>query len=170
MLIIVKYIKGVIKMYIFYILAIIFFLIGFIIKSSNNNNNSNINNYLMLKNPMTDTEKKFVSYLKPFTDKYNLIILPQVQLQSIFKVYNKKEISAFNKIKSKSVDFAIVDNNYNYKIFIELDDYTHNRKDRIKRDIFVNELFSKYELKLKRIKVQNNYNLEELESIIKEVV
>lgn len=157
-------------MYIIYILTIIFFIAGFIIKKTNNNNENDIKNYLILKNPMTDTEKKFVSYLKPFTDKYNLIILPQVQLQSIFKVYNKKDISSFNKIKSKSVDFAVVDNNYNYKLFIELDDYTHNRKDRIERDIFVNNLFNTYNLKLKRIKVQNNYNLEQIESIIKEVV
>lgn len=157
-------------MYIIYILTIIFFIVGFIIKKTNNNNENDIKNYLILKNPMTDTEKKFVSYLKPFTDKYNLIILPQVQLQSIFKVYNKKDISSFNKIKSKSVDFAVVDNNYNYKLFIELDDYTHNRKDRIERDIFVNNLFNTYNLKLKRIKVQNNYNLEQIESIIKEVV
>lgn len=157
-------------MYIIYILTIIFFIVGFIIKKTNNNNENDIKNYLILKNPMTDTEKKFVSYLKPFTDKYNLIILPQVQLQSIFKVYNKKDISSFNKIKSKSVDFAVVDNNYNYKLFIELDDYTHNRKDRIERDIFVNNLFNTYNLKLKRIKVQNNYNLEQLENIIKEVV
>lgn len=157
-------------MYIIYILTIIFFIVGFIIKKTYNSNENDIKNYLILKNPMTDTEKKFVSYLKPFTDKYNLIILPQVQLQSIFKVYNKKDISSFNKIKSKSVDFAVVDNNYNYKLFIELDDYTHNRKDRIERDIFVNNLFNTYNLKLKRIKVQNNYSLEQIESIIKEVV
>ena len=157
-------------MYIIYILTIIFFIVGFIIKKTNNNNENDIKNYLILKNPMTDTEKKFVSYLKPFTDKYNLIILPQVQLQSVFKVYNKKDISSFNKIKSKSVDFAVVDNKYNYKLFIELDDYTHNRKDRIERDKFVNEIFKEHELKLKRIKVKNNYNLEELEKIIKEVV
>ena len=76
-------------MYIIYILTIIFFIVGFIIKKTNNNNENDIKNYLILKNPMTDTEKKFVSYLKPFTDKYNLIILPQVQLQSVFKIYHR---------------------------------------------------------------------------------
>ena len=55
-------------------------------------------------------------------------------------------------------------------MFIELDDYTHNKSNRIKRDIFINELFKKYNYKLIRIKVQNNYNLEQLENIIKEVV
>ena len=156
-------------MYIFYIFAIIFFILGLILKLSNNINNDNYIKYLIKNNPMTETEQKFISYLKVFTDKYNLIILPQVQLQSIFKTINKKDISSFNKIKSKSIDFAIVDNKYNYKLFIELDDYTHNRQDRVKRDLFVNNLFNSYNLKLKRIKVQNKYNLEELENIIKEV-
>lgn len=157
-------------MYIFYIFAVIFFIIGLILKLLSKENNNNNIKYLVKNNPMTETEKKFISYLKVFTDKYDLIILPQVQLQSIFKTIDKKDITNFNKIKSKSVDFAIVDNKYDYKMFIELDDYTHNRQDRVKRDIFVNNLFKKYNLKLKRIKVENRYNLEELENIIKEVV
>lgn len=160
-------------MYIFFILAIIFFILGFIIKLLKNNLITEFDNnikYLVKNNPMTETEKNFISYLKPLTDKQNLIILPQIPLQAIFKNINKKDITSFNKIKSKIIDFAIVDNNYNYKIFIELDDYTHNRTDRVKRDIFINNLFNIYNIKLKRIKVQNNYNLEELEKLIKEVV
>lgn len=157
-------------MYMFYILATIFFVLGIILKILNKNKiNESTNNYLMLTSPMTKTELQFCKKLKKITDKYNLIIIPQIQLQKIFKVYNKKDISSFNKIKAKSIDFAIVDENYNYKIFIELDDYTHNRNNRIKRDIYINELFKKYNYKLLRIKVQNNYNLEELENIIKEV-
>ena len=158
-------------MYIFYILATIFFILGIILKILNKNKiNESTNNYLMLTSPMTKTELIFSKELKNITDKYNLLIIPQIQLQKIFKVYNKKDISSFNKIKAKSIDFAIVDNNYNYKMFIELDDYTHNKSNRVKRDIFVNELFKKHNYKLIRIKVQNNYNLEELENIIKEVV
>ena len=154
-------------MYMFYVFAILFLIIGLVLKNIKNKRNINISNYDIKNNPMTETEKKFISYLKPTTDKYNLIILPQVQLQSIFKV--KNDIASFNKIKSKSVDFAIVDNNYNYKLFIELDDYTHQRKNRIQRDMFVNNLFSTYNLKLIRIKVKNDY-LNDIEEIINEVV
>lgn len=159
-------------MYILIIIAIILYILGYIVKYINSSKTTTINEncYLTKINPMTETEKNFLTYLKPFADKYNFIILPQVQLQSIFKVSNKKDIANFNKIKSKSIDFAIVDNKYNYKLFIELDDYTHNQKNRIKRDIFVNNLFNTYNLKLKRIKVQNNYNLNQIENIIKEVV
>lgn len=159
-------------MYILIIIAVILYILGYIVKYINSNKNIAINEncYLPKTNPMTETEKAFLSYLKPFTDKYNLIILPQVQLQSIFKLSNNKDITSFNKIKSKSVDFAIVDNKYNYKLFIELDDYTHNKKNRIERDSFVNNLFNTYNLKLRRIKVQKNYDLELIENIIKEVV
>lgn len=156
-----------------YIYAIILFILGLLIKLLNNENFNNTDNnikYLIKQNPMTETEIKFIKELKKVTDINNLIILPQVQLQSIFHTINNKDITSFNKIKSKSIDFAIVDNNYNYKLFIELDDYTHNRKNRIQRDQFINELFKTYNLKLKRIKVQNNYNIEDLKNIIKEVV
>lgn len=156
-----------------YIYAIILFVLGLLVKLLNNKNLNNTDNnikYLIKQNPMTETEIKFIKELKKITDINNLIILPQVQLQSIFHTINNKDITSFNKIKSKSIDFAIVDNNYNYKLFIELDDYTHNRKNRIQRDQFINELFKTYNLKLKRIKVQNNYNIEDLTDIIKEVV
>ena len=158
-------------MYMLYILATIFFVLGIILKMLNKNKiTESINNYLILTSPMTKTELIFCKELKKITNKYNLLIIPQIQLQKIFKVNNKKDISSFNKIKAKSIDFAIVDNDYNYKMFIELDDYTHNKSNRFKRDIFINELFKKYNYKLIRIKVQKNYNLEELENIIKEVV
>ena len=159
-------------MYILIIIAVLLYILGYIVKYINSNKNITINEncYLPKMNPMTETEKTFLSYLKHFTDKYNLIILPQVQLQSIFKLSNNKDITSFNKIKSKSVDFAIVDNKYNYKLFIELDDYTHNPKNRIERDSFVNNLFNTYNLKLRRIKAQKNYDLELIENIIKELV
>jgi len=156
-------------MSVIYFLAIIFFIIGLLLKSLINTEEEQVKviGYNISESPMTKTEKNFMQILKKSMDKYGLLVLPQVQLQSIFKANN---ISSFNKIKAKSVDFAIVDNNYNFKLFIELDDYTHNRASRKNRDIFVNELFKTYNLKLIRIKVSNNYNIGEIENIAKEVV
>ena len=70
-------------MYILIIIAVLLYILGYIVKYINSNKNITINEncYLPKMNPMTETEKAFLSYLKPFTDKYNLIILPQVQLQ-----------------------------------------------------------------------------------------
>ena len=58
--------------------------------------------------------------------------------------------------------------NLKIKLCIELDDYTHKREKRIKRDEFLNKLFNDLEIKLLRIPVQNYYNLEELKKKIEE--
>ena len=51
---------------------------------------------------------------------------------------------------------------------IELDDTSHYRINRIKRDIFIDKLFKDLEIKLIRIKPHNFYNLDELKCKIKE--
>lgn len=133
------------------------------------NNGIKNNDYYIQKTLMTSTEIRFQKILKQITDKYDLIIVPQVQLQRIFKVVNHNNMSAFNKIKAKSIDFAIVDSDYQYRLFIELDDYTHKYQNRIERDSFVNELFKTNNLNLKRIPVKYNYDINYIENIIKEV-
>lgn len=118
---------------------------------------------------MTQTELIFYRKLKEITDKLELTIFPEVDLERIIKVYNDE--SAYrNRIKSRCIDYTIV-NNKNCKIIccIELDDYTHNRYDRQKRDDFINALFENVGLKLFRVKV-GNYNLEEIENNIKEAL
>lgn len=153
-----------------FLLGILFFVAGLLIrvfKGEQTKVNNKEYKYIPLPSPMTDTEYKFYKILKEITNKYNLNILPQVQLQSIFKTDN---YSAFNKIKAKSIDFAIVDNECKYKMFIELDDYSHNKEKRKERDKFVNKIFLDNNLKLIRIKVNNYYDINFIESKIKEVV
>lgn len=135
-----------------------------IIKENNNNlSKYTTNNYLM-----TQTELQFYRELKKVTDKLEFTIFPQVNLERIVNVIDNN-IADRNKIKSRSIDYTIV-NNKNCKIVccIELDDYTHNRKKVIENDNFKNELFKKVDIPLYRIKVNKYYNLEELEHIIKE--
>ncbi len=45
---------------------------------------------------------------------------------------------------------------------VELDDSSHNRKERQDRDVFVEQAFSAAQLPLVRIRVQREYNLQEL--------
>ena len=158
-------------------LIIIIVIILIIDKIMNINNNKEIKineidkyEYIVKKSPMTYTEKQFYKQLKNVTDKYNLIIMPQVQTQAIFDVKYKQKnyMIAKNKIIAKSIDFAIVDTEYNYKLFIELDDNSH--KKRIERDKFINELFNKYNLKLFRIKPTQKYDLTEIEEYIKRLL
>lgn len=117
---------------------------------------------------MTQTELIFYKELKKVTDKLKLEIFPQVNLERIINVYDNN-FSDRNRIKSRSIDYSIV-NNKNCKIVccIELDDYTHNRQEVKKTDEFKNQLFKKVRIPLYRIKVSSNYDLEKLEYKIKE--
>lgn len=135
---------------------------------NDNNNDIDLSKYISNGYIMTQTELIFYRELKKVTDKLQLSIFPQVDLERIITVSDNNTKDR-NKIKSRSIDFSIV-NNKNCKIVccIELDDYTHNRKNVQKADNFKNQLFKKVNIPLKRIKVNNYYNLEELENMIKE--
>lgn len=114
---------------------------------------------------LTQTELKFYKLLKQITDELNLVICPQVTL---YQIVNNKNYKDFNRIQSKSIDFVITEPNLKIKLCIELDDYTHQKKKRIKRDQFINKLFENLNIKLIRIRVQKFYDLEELKNKIKE--
>ena len=114
---------------------------------------------------LTQNELKFYKLLKSITDKNNLNLFSQVALYEIIK---SKNIKYFNKIKSKTIDFVITDVNCKIKLCIELDDPTHIKKKKKKRDKFVDNLFKELNIKLIRIPVQSYYKLNELENKIKE--
>lgn len=85
-----------------------------------------------------------------------LHLCPQVRLADIVKVESPDRSAwqgAFNGIASKSVDFVVMDlSNGNPILVIELDDRTHNRTDRQKRDALVNEVLSQACISLVRFK------------------
>ena len=114
---------------------------------------------------LTQNELKFYKLLKSITDKNNLNLFSQVALYEIIK---SKNIKYFNKIKSKTIDFVITDVDCKIKLCIELDDPTHIKENRQKRDKFVDNLFKELNIKLIRIPVQSYYKLNELENKIKE--
>ena len=156
------------------IISIILIGISLFIEANYKKNNENIkeNDYLhyMKRNYiMTATELKFYRELKKITDKNNMTIFPQVNMERLIQVKNN-EYKYRNKIKSRTIDFTIVSNT-NCKIIcgIELDDYTHNYKNRIERDKFINELFRNIDLPLIRIKVSNNYDTNSIENKLKEL-
>ncbi len=136
-------------------------------EKNNDSDNVNLSKYQTNKYIMTQTELIFYRELKKVTDKLELTIFPQVDMERIINVIDNNTKDR-NRIKSRSIDFSIV-NNKNCKIVccIELDDYTHNRKNVKKSDNFKNELFKKVEIPLYRIKVNKYYNLDEIENLIK---
>jgi len=127
-------------------------------KSSVNFSNYQTNNYLM-----TQTELVFYRQLKTITDNLQLSIFPQVNLERIIQAKRPTPADR-NRIKSRSIDYTIV-NNKNCKIIccIELDDYTHNREKNKQIDEFKDNLFKQVHIPLYRIKVSNNYSEQLLE-------
>ena len=155
------------------IIIIIILVIDKIINKKNQNS-QNINNdtkidYNNLYNKkeylLTQPELKFFKLIKNITEKNNLNIFSQVAL---YEIVTSKNIKDFNKIKSKTIDFAITDVNSKIKLCIELDDTTHIRENRQQRDKFLKELFEQLNIKLIRIPVQNYYNLKDIEEKIKD--
>lgn len=127
--------------------------------------NNYTSKYVKREYLLTSTELKFYKLLKTITDELNLVICPQVTLYEILRNKNYKD---FNKIQAKSIDFVITEPNLKIKLCIELDDMSHYKEKRIKRDNFINKLFEDLDIKLVRIPVQNFYNLNEIKSKIKE--
>lgn len=133
-------------------------------KKITNKNTKTYNTYFYKRGKLlTNNELKFYKILKEITKNYNYNIFTQVVL---YEIVRNKEIMDFNKIKSKSIDFVITDENSKILVCIELDDNTHNRKKRIERDTFINELFKDLNIKLLRIPVKEYYNIQEMEKII----
>lgn len=147
------------------LLAINTSLNKFSIDNKNDNDNHYNDSYEKKEYLMTRNELKFYKQLKKITDKLELTIFAQV---SLYQVIRNKNFKDFNKIKSKSIDFVITENNGKIKMCIELDDKSHNKNSRIERDNFINEIFNQANMKLLRIPVQDFYNLENLELKIKE--
>ena len=76
-----------------------------------------------------------------------------------------------NKILAKHIDFVLCHpNTLEPIVCIELDDKSHQRKDRIERDIFVNHAFESAELPLLRVPVQNSYRAREIRGLIDDVL
>ena len=164
-------------MTIFFIIAIIIIIIisiidkTFLLQNKENQNTTtqelNLSKYTTKKYIMTQTELVFYRELKKITDELELTIFPQVDLERIIQVTDNNSADR-NKIKSRSIDYTIV-NNKNCKIVacIELDDKSHNTQKAQKADNFKNELFNKVNIPLHRIKVNTFYNLEELKENLK---
>lgn len=98
----------------------------------------------VLNNPiMSPKERSFYRSVKPIADELALTVFCKVRLADLVNVPKdtNKWHTWFNYIKSKHIDFVLVDKDMNIKVLIEVDDKTHNRDDRKQRDEFVDKIF-----------------------------
>lgn len=102
------------------------------------------------------------------------VICPKVSLKDIFFVTEKdrsKHQTYFNKISKKHVDFLICSAQSMKPVCgIELDDTSHARDDRIKRDEFVNRLYEEAGLKLIRFSNKKAYTISEVQEKVQSIV
>lgn len=96
---------------------------------------------------LTEREKNFYETIRLIAEKHNLNVSAKMRLADIVKVSDEIKTqsslwwSNFEKISQKHIDFALQDKtNLEIKLLIEIDDYTHQRADRIERDKFVDSV------------------------------
>ncbi|NJD04566.1 MAG: DUF2726 domain-containing protein [Ruminiclostridium sp.] len=118
---------------------------------------------------LSPAERSFYMVLKQvLRDKYAIFV--KVALKDIFFVKEKdfRERTLFNnKINLKHIDFLICSSDRIKPVMaIELDDASHNREDRQKRDYFINKAFEAAGLKLLRVENRKTYILGDIKEKI----
>lgn len=88
------------------------------------------------------------------------IVCPKVNLADVFFVVRPNENRAYrNKVDRKHVDFLLCDpGTMKPRCGIELDDSSHERRDRQERDQFVDEVFKVAKLPLLRVPAKAAYS------------
>lgn len=124
-------------------------------------------------NLITTAERIFIQKLsKQLPD--NIMVCPQVRMADVLVVsdkVNKKNFKKFfYKISSKSIDFVFCDKDtFEIRCCLELDDPTHNRKDRVERDEMVNQAFFDAGMPLIRVPFSGDVKNMNYNSIAKEI-
>lgn len=98
-------------------------------------------------------------------------IFPQVHLPTILdhKIVGQNWKGAFRHIDEKSVDFVICDKAYLKPLLaIELDDKSHEKEDRIQRDLSVEQILKEAGMPLLRIQNNGSFDKEEVRNLLLE--
>ena len=118
----------------------------------------------------TKAEQKFLRALEEAVEE-DYMIFGQVRLCDVIQARKgldrKSWGRAFAKIKAKHLDFVICDpEDLSIICAIELDDPTHERADRKKRDHFLNHAMAAAGVPLHRFPTQRSYDPEEIREAI----
>ncbi len=125
------------------LLLIIVLLFNYFENKLTANKTNRKNNYYK-KRFMTDNELNFYNKIKTLENE-DYKIVPQVNLATIIEKYGK----SFNNELFRNVDFAIFDRDFqNILLLIELNDSSHKKANRIKRDIKVKNICNSADIKL----------------------
>jgi len=121
---------------------------------------------------VTKSELRFYKALvKAVQDDWEIFAM--VRIADLLRVEkgHKNHRKWLNKILAKHIDFVLCHpGTLVPEVCIELDDPSHNRPDRIERDIFVNAAFDAADLPLLRIPTEPSYRARDIRDMIDEVV
>jgi len=118
--------------------------------------------YTARKTLLTKTELRFYKTLSQICTQYfsNLGIAMQVRLADIINCSDQDWHKGYGpKISAKHIDFVLFEKNTTeICLCIELDDTSHERPDRKRRDVFVNKAMAAANVSLLRISTKNMEN------------
>lgn len=123
---------------------------------------------------MTKSEMHFYKTLLEAASTKKLIVMSKVRLWDLIYVSKgvENQKSFENKISSKHIDFVLCNPETSQPVLaVELDDSSHQRKDRQLSDDFKNNALASAKLPLLRVPVQKDYDftliLKQIEQITK---
>lgn len=110
-------------------------------------------------------EKDYYYKLKEFADRQGLYVFAKVRLLDLLEPRKgqKKYRTFFYKVQSKHVDFVLCNEKLVAKWVIELDDASHQQKDRAQRDSFVDMVLTNTGYKILHTE---NFNEAELKEFV----
>tara|TARA_Y100000590_G_C15031711_1_gene755312 strand:- start:21 stop:533 length:513 start_codon:yes stop_codon:yes gene_type:complete len=159
-----------------YILILVVILIIFILAYSFYNkkqpNELLIKGCYRKKQYLSKTEREFFFEMRKSIDSKYMIgfqtrVIDLFNMPKGLKKQNySKYMKIFSKFNRKTVDFIILNDSFKILCAIELDDKSHNYKNRIKRDYEINQLFAYIKMPLVRYKVSSAYNFDSLNNIL----
>lgn len=95
--------------------------------------------YLLTKNEWHEHKK-----LREYAASKGLQVCPKVRMLDLVTPYGngKDYMTRFHKVQAKHVDFVLVDESMHIRAIVELDDASHDDKERQERDQFVDEVLT----------------------------
>ena len=124
--------------------------------------------YLAREKLVTNSELRFYKSLRKAVHG-DWQIFAMVRIADLLRVQEgvKNRRSWVNKILAKHIDFVLCESSTLKPVLcIELDDRSHQRKDRQERDEFVDEAFDSAGLPLLRVPVRSSYQSAEIRALI----
>lgn len=153
-------------------LVLIFFLVIFLLAMLPRWMQESVGEFPYLKGPglLTPAERSFMGVLEQAVGA-NFRIQIKVRVADVLVVTPGLARAtwqrAFNRISAKHFDFALVErNSFSVMAALELDDSSHSRANRQRRDLFLNGICSNAGLPLIRIPAQRGYNVDEVRRTI----